>query len=216
MRVQFDAWTAEQATRALVNLIVRDHKTITPEAEAALGSYFQTYADLPNWTSARDVKEILLKQMEGFRAERSFELSKQHSLMRSQRYIQQIRCHQIWQTMIGARQLLSGRHAKGRYGFRSRRPQVHRGPNERQWNRLPCRPQRNCATAPAKMLDGEARIYICNFASSQHFLKPSRPSRGHLHHVPSVPNHRRAPSLIPGTNADVATTHRCDSVPKTG
>jgi hypothetical protein len=81
MRVQFDAWTAEQATRALVNLIVRDHKTITPEAEAALGSYFQTYADLPNWASARDVKEIILQQMEGFRAERSFELSKQRRLL---------------------------------------------------------------------------------------------------------------------------------------
>jgi SpoVK/Ycf46/Vps4 family AAA+-type ATPase len=81
MRVQFDAWTAEQATRALVNLIVRDHKTITPEAEAALGSYFQTYADLPNWASARDVKDIILQQMEGFRAERSFELSKQRRLL---------------------------------------------------------------------------------------------------------------------------------------
>ena len=76
MRVNFPPWTGQQAAEALINSIARDNKTITGEAAATLPALFESYSQLPNWSSARDVMDIVLPQLEAERASRSYEINK--------------------------------------------------------------------------------------------------------------------------------------------
>ena len=75
MRINFEAWTGQQAATALINSITKDGKTISFEAQHSLPAFFSALADLPNWASARDVMEIVKPLLEQERASRSFTLA---------------------------------------------------------------------------------------------------------------------------------------------
>lgn len=81
IRVEFPEWTGDQAAKAVVNSIVKDGKTITEEAVAALPAYFNSMRELPNWASARDAMELIRPALEVERASRSFVLSKERRLL---------------------------------------------------------------------------------------------------------------------------------------
>jgi len=77
MRVDFPEWDGTQAAKAVVNAIVKDGKTMSEEALAALPGFFNTMRELPNWASARDAMEIILKGLEVERAARSYAIAKE-------------------------------------------------------------------------------------------------------------------------------------------
>ena len=77
IRIEFPAWTPTTSAEALVIAIEREGKTITHEAKESLISYFGCLCDLPNWASARDVMELIKKNLEIERAARSYAQSKQ-------------------------------------------------------------------------------------------------------------------------------------------
>jgi thiol-disulfide isomerase/thioredoxin len=77
VRLEFPEWTGDQAASSLINIIIRGGKTITEEAQVALPRFFNILADLPNWASARDVRETIMVNMEAERSTRSHALSKE-------------------------------------------------------------------------------------------------------------------------------------------
>jgi hypothetical protein len=70
VRVDFPAWTGEQAAAAAVDHIEADGKTLTSEARIELYKSFEEMARLPSWASARDVFETVLPAMYSKRATR--------------------------------------------------------------------------------------------------------------------------------------------------
>ncbi len=70
VRVDFPAWTGEQAADAAASHIEADGKTLTTDARTELNRSFQEMARLPSWASARDVFETVLPAMYSKRAAR--------------------------------------------------------------------------------------------------------------------------------------------------
>jgi hypothetical protein len=80
IRIEFPPWDGRQSADALVTVIEREGKSITQQAKDALVSYFDCLSNLDNWASARDVMELIKKNLEIERAARSYALSKQKRL----------------------------------------------------------------------------------------------------------------------------------------
>ena len=81
MRVEFPEWTGDQAASAVISAIEKEGKSMTEEAKAALPTFFNNMRELPNWASARDAMEIIKKNLEMERSERSFQLLKERRLL---------------------------------------------------------------------------------------------------------------------------------------
>lgn len=81
MRVDFPEWTGDQASTAVISAIEKEGKSMTEEAKAALPTFFNNMRELPNWASARDAMEIIKKNLEMERSERSFQLLKERRLL---------------------------------------------------------------------------------------------------------------------------------------
>jgi thioredoxin len=75
-RVQFPAWTGEQAAAVAVQEIDRDGKSITEDAKDELVRCFSEMAKDSSWASARDVLENILPAMYSKRASRMVALTR--------------------------------------------------------------------------------------------------------------------------------------------
>ena len=69
-RIVFPAWSAQQASDAVISEIVRSGKTLTPEAEDQVHHWCRVLERLPLWSSARDVFETVLPSLYLERANR--------------------------------------------------------------------------------------------------------------------------------------------------
>ena len=78
-RIEFPAWTGEQAASVAIEEITRDGKTITEKAKVELVRCFTEMAKDSSWASARDVFENILPAMYTKRASRMVTVSRRNA-----------------------------------------------------------------------------------------------------------------------------------------
>lgn len=70
MRIRFTAWTAQNALDCTIRLVIEDNKTMTDEAGALLLKMYELMTALPDWASAREVREVVIPTLYMARAVR--------------------------------------------------------------------------------------------------------------------------------------------------